>query len=124
MNYIKDEWQKILIVLQKYITREERYAATFQYHIRLLLHFEANMTLNFPFFLMKILQKMSSQVRKNTKTPLTSLHHSNLIKILMCYELQQRHETWENFMERNKFESPVPSIKPPQPQEVPTILNE
>lgn len=58
---------------------------------------------------------MSSQVSKKTKNPLTSLHHSGLIKILICFELQQCHDTWDNFVERNQFEFQILSIKPPQP---------
>ena len=32
-NYIKDEWQKVLIVIEKFIIGERRYVITFQYHI-------------------------------------------------------------------------------------------
>lgn len=123
-NYIKDEWKKVLIVFQKFITREGHYAITYQYHIGMLLHLEANMTLNFPLFLIKSLRKMSIQVSKNTKNPLTILHHLGLINILICFELQQCHDTWENFIERNQFKSPVSSIKPPRPLRVPIVLNE
>ena len=87
-SYIKEDWQKVLMVLQKFITGEGRYAFTYQYHVRLLLHFEEKLTLNFPFYLMKSLQKMSQQVQKNIKNPLTNLHHSGLIEILICFELE------------------------------------
>ena len=48
-SYIKEDWQKVLLVLQKYITGEGWYAFTYQYHVRLLLHFEEKLTLNFHF---------------------------------------------------------------------------
>lgn len=90
-GYIKEEWQKVLMVLQKFITGEGCYEFTYQYHVRMLLHSKAKMMPNFPFFLMKSLQKMSHQVLKNKKISLTSWHHSSLIKILICYELEQWH---------------------------------
>ena len=77
------------MVLQKFITGEGHYAFTYQYHVRLLLHFEEKLTLNFPFFMMKSLQKMSQEVQKSKKNPLTCLHHLGLIKILICFELEQ-----------------------------------
>ena len=74
-NFLQEEWQHLLFILQKIITGEGRYNLTFQYHVRLLLHFESEMTLNFPYFLYKILVKMSRQVKNNTQNPLSSLHH-------------------------------------------------
>lgn len=40
-HFLKEDWQQVLIILQKYITREGRYTVTLQYHIQLLLHFES-----------------------------------------------------------------------------------
>ena len=90
----------MLLVLQKFIIGEGRYAFTYKYHVwfllhfeekltlNFLLHFEEKLTLNFPFFPMKSIQKMSQQVQKNKKNPLTSLHHLGLIKILICFEME------------------------------------
>lgn len=112
------------MVLHKFISGEGHYAITYEYHMRLLLRFEAKMTLNFPFFMMKSLQKMSSQVLKNKKNTLTSLHHQSLIKILICFKLQQCHDTWENSLERNQFKTPAPSTNPTHRQKVLAALNE
>ena len=61
------------------------------------------MTLNFPFFLYKCLVKMSKQVKRNVLNPLSSLHHSGLIKILACGELERWKETCVSFFNRNRF---------------------
>ena len=57
--------------------------------------------MNFPYFLCKSLVKMSGQVKINEHNPLSSLHHSSLIKILICYELEQRKDTWIAFLDHN-----------------------
>lgn len=46
---------------------------------------------------------MSGKVRRNTQNPLPSLHHSSLIKILVCHELEQRKDTWIAFLNCNYF---------------------
>lgn len=46
---------------------------------------------------------MSKQVKRNTQNPLSSLHHSGLIKILVCYDLEKRKDMWISFLNRNCF---------------------
>ena len=60
---------------------------------------------------MKSIQKMSQQVQRNVNNPLTSLHHSGLVKILICSELEQRHDSWVKFLKRNQFETLVSTPK-------------
>ena len=76
------------MVLHKYITGEGWYAFTYQYHVSLLSHLEENLTLKFPFYLMKSIQNMSQQVQKNIKNPFMNLHHSRLIIKFICFELE------------------------------------
>ena len=73
----------MLYVLQKYLTYEGRYVNTLNYHIRLLLHFEAELEMNFPYFLYKSLAKMSRRVQKHYGNPYNSLYHHRLVKILI-----------------------------------------
>ena len=54
---------------------------------------------------------MSQQVQWNIKNPLTSLHHSGLIKILICSKLDKRHDNWVKFLKRNQFENLVSTPK-------------
>ena len=102
-NFLQEEWKHLLFILQKLVTGEGRYNLTFQYHVRLLLHFEFGMTLNFPYFLYKSMVKMSRQVKKNTQNPLSSLHHLGLIKMLVCNALEKQNDTWVSFLNWNQF---------------------
>ena len=87
-------------VLQEYLTCEGRYVITLNYHVHLLLHFEARLEMNFPYFLCKSIAKMSRQVHKHSGNPYNSLYHHGLIKILIEDELHVRRDTWDNFVNR------------------------
>jgi hypothetical protein len=102
--WLKDEWNTPLEILQRYLTCEGNYALIFQYHIQILLHFEFDQQLNFPYYLWKSLRKMSSQVKKNEKNPSKSLYHHGLVIILIIEELSKRNEMWESFIGQNKFD--------------------
>jgi hypothetical protein len=58
-TWIPEKWKNLLFVLQKVITYEGQYVVAFLYHILLLLHFEFNDHLNFPFYLCQILGRMA-----------------------------------------------------------------
>jgi hypothetical protein len=61
-EWIKDELINPLIVITRIITCEGRYSVFKAFHFRLLAHFQFNKPLNFPFYFLKSLEKMSSQV--------------------------------------------------------------
>jgi hypothetical protein len=61
-EWIKDEIIKPLIVITRMITCEGRYSIFKAFHFRLLAHFQFNKPLNFPFYLLKSLENISSQV--------------------------------------------------------------
>jgi hypothetical protein len=86
-EWIKDELINPLIVITRLITCEGRYSVFKACHFRLLAHFQFNKPLNFPFYFLKILEKMSSQVHKNLANPHNSLFHHGLIKFLVISEL-------------------------------------
>jgi len=46
-NYIKEEFHPMITSLQRFVTCEGRYAVTFIYHLRLLLHFEGGPEIDF-----------------------------------------------------------------------------
>ena len=112
-SYLKEEWQKVLMVLQKYLTNEGHYTVAFIYQARILLHLEASMELNFPYFLFKSIQKMSSQGQKNTNNPTYSLHRYGLTKLLVCEEFKSRKITWEALLAKNLSGSPKDGSLPP-----------
>jgi hypothetical protein len=92
---IKEELINPLIVITRLITCEGRYSVFKAYHFRLLAHFQFNKPLNFPFYFLKSLKKMSSQVRKNVTNPHNNLFHHGLIKLLVLDELRK---TWDEFI--------------------------
>ena len=97
---MQDEWRNVLYVLQKYLTSKGRYVTTLNYHIRLLLHFEAEPEMNFPYFLCKSLAKMSRRVQKHSGNPYNSLYHHGLVKILIEDEMHLQKDNWANFVDR------------------------
>jgi hypothetical protein len=88
-DWIKEESINPIIVITRLITCEGRYSTFKDCHFRLLAHFMFNKPLNFPFYFLKILEKMPSQVRKNVTNPHNSLFHHGLIKLLVLSELEK-----------------------------------
>jgi hypothetical protein len=88
-EWIKPELVNPLIVITRLITCEGRYSTFKACHVRLLAHFLFNKSLNFPFYFLKSLEKISSQVRKNVTSPHNSLFHHGLIKLLVLTELEK-----------------------------------
>jgi hypothetical protein len=72
-EWIKVEFINPLIAITRLITCEGRYSTFKACHFRLLAHFLFNKPLNIPFYFLKSLEKMSSQVRKNMTNPLLAL---------------------------------------------------
>jgi hypothetical protein len=106
--YIMDEWKAPLEILQRYLTCEGRYALTYQYHVRILLHFESKELINFPYYLYKSLEKMSKMVRRNSQNPQSSLYHHGLVKMLVEAELRKINKTWDQFLGENAFIDQIP----------------
>jgi hypothetical protein len=88
-EWIKAELVNPLIVIIRLITCEGRYSTFKACHFRLLAHFLFNKPLNFPFYFLKSLEKLSSQVRKNVTNPHNSLFHHGLIKLLVLAKLEK-----------------------------------
>jgi hypothetical protein len=108
-EWIKEELINPLIVITRLITCEGRYSTFKAYHFRLLAHFQFNKPLNFPFYFLKSLEKMSSQVRKNVTKPHNNLFHHVLIKLLVLAKLEKHRQTWDEFI--YQFANPHLTIK-------------
>jgi hypothetical protein len=108
-EWIKEELINPLIVITRLITCEGRYSTFKACHFRLLAHFQFNKPLNFPFYFLKSLEKMSSQVRKNVTNPHNNLFHHGLIKLLVLAELEKQGKTWDAFI--YQFANPHLTIK-------------
>jgi hypothetical protein len=108
-EWIKPELVNPLIIITRLITCEGRYSTFKACHFRLLAHFLFNKPLNFPFYFLKILEKMSSQVRKNVTNPHNSLFHHGLIKLLVLTELEKQGKNWDAFI--YQFANPHLTVK-------------
>jgi hypothetical protein len=108
-EWIKEELINPIIVITRLITCEARYSTFKSCHFRLLAHFQFNKPLNFPFYFLKSLEKMSSQVRKNVTNPHNSPFHHGLIKLLVLAELEKKGQTWNDFI--YQFANPHLKIK-------------
>ena len=85
----REEWVDPIKVLQSYITCEGRYAYAFKYHFRFLQHLVDESKMSLPFFLFKILQKMSSRVKGHQDHTTQSIFHHGLIKLIISNALQK-----------------------------------
>ena len=61
-SFMKDNYSKLLMIIQKYFTSEGRFHMVYSYHLRLLLHFLGKSSLDLPFYLYRSLTKMSDKV--------------------------------------------------------------
>ena len=80
------------MVIIQLVTCEGKFSVFKSYHIRLFAHFVDNRCLNFPFFFLQSLEKMSNLVRKNTLHPKSSLYHHSLIKILILDQVKEQNQ--------------------------------
>lgn len=93
------KWRDLMYVLQKFLTCEGYYSLTFLYHIRLLLHFESSKLINFPYCLLRSLEKMAKRVHKGKSSQVAyKLYHHRLITILIKKDLEAKNVTWEELL--------------------------
>jgi hypothetical protein len=88
-KWLKEEWQSVLVVVQKYITCEGRFSTIHCYHMCFLMHLNGDMEMNLPFYLLKILTKMEKRIQSHPQTAHKSLFHKGLIKIMVMYALSE-----------------------------------
>ena len=85
------KWRAILYILQNFLTYKGWYSLTFVYHFRLLLHFEFRKHINFPYYLLRSLEKMKKGVQNgNASQDEYRLYHHRLIAILVKKELEAK----------------------------------
>ena len=97
-NWIKLDYINPLTGIIHLITCEGKTNLFKAYHIRLLSHFLDQKCLNFPFYFLRSLEKMSSQVKKITVNPKGNLYHHSLIKLLILDQLKKRNQSWDTFV--------------------------
>lgn len=88
------KWKDLLYVFQKFLTCEGHYSLTFLYHTQFLLHFESGKLINFPYYLLWSLEKMSKGVQRWKSSQVAyKLYHHRLISILIKKELEVKNMT-------------------------------
>ena len=60
---LRDNYSKLLIVIQKYFTCEGRFQTIYMYHFKLLLNFIGKNLIDIPFYLFRSLGKMADKVQ-------------------------------------------------------------
>ena len=91
-GWIKPQYLNPLTVIIHLITCEGKFSVFKSYHLHLLSHFVDKKYLNFPFFFLRSLEKMSNQVTKNIVNPKGSLYHHSLIKILILDQIKEHNQ--------------------------------
>jgi len=86
-----------------------------------MFHFIGKDEMNIPFYLLRIIGKMSDRVQSKSKAVDTSIFHYGLIRMLISEELRKRNISWEQFIilthmkldivatPQSKIPSPFPS---------------
>ena len=103
VSALEEKWTSLLSIIHKFITCEGQFGSMYMYHIRLLMNFLENQTINLPYFLLNSLKKMSITIQKNLDDIEPHLYHHGLVKILIEKQLKERKDTWEQFLIRNFF---------------------
>jgi len=93
ISSLKNKWGNMLLILQKFITCEGRFGFMYVYHIRLLMNFLENGTINLPFFLLNSLRRMATNIQKKIESIETTMYHHGLVKILVEFHLKSIGDT-------------------------------
>ena len=110
-SFMKENYENLLMIIQKYFTCEGRFQMVYSYHLRLLLHFVGKRSLESPFYLYIILGKMSYNVKIKIEGNETSLFHHGLIKLLVLEELRRLDTDWTSFLFMSGYEIDVVTPK-------------
>jgi hypothetical protein len=57
-NHLIEQFDRILKIIQRYFTCEGRFNTLYQYHIRLLLHFNGKIEMNIPYYFLRSIGKI------------------------------------------------------------------
>jgi hypothetical protein len=94
-----------------YITCKGHFSLVHLYHIRLLIHVNGDYPLNFPYFLLKILSKMSKRIQTHPATTKKSIFHQGLIKTLVRFSLSEVQRSWDWLIQSLKPKQQEPKSK-------------
>jgi len=100
------KWQDLLFILQKFVTSEGCYTLALIYHLRLLLHFESGKLINFPYNLLRSLEKIAKGMQSGNASQVASkLYHRGLITILVKKKQEEKGITSGAFLKEFQVRS-------------------
>jgi hypothetical protein len=95
---INEEWTDILTIVQRYITGEVNFLIAHCYHLHFLIKLNSDKELSIPFYLLKILTKISTRVQSHTEYSHRSICQQGFIKILVLFSLYEIEIPYKYFM--------------------------
>jgi hypothetical protein len=98
-----EQFDRLLKIIQRYFTYEERFNTLSQYHIIFLLPFTGKVEMNIPYYLLRSIVKMLDRIQTKSKDVYSSLFHYGLIKMLVSDELGKKDISWEHFVVTSHF---------------------
>jgi hypothetical protein len=105
VTMLKQRWHDLLMIIKQFITCEGPYGFVFLHHLRFLMVF-MGYQFNMPYYLHRILFKMSKKYKRNQAD--SSLFHYGLVKLIVVCHLSLHGDCWSNFLARNNFEDSNP----------------
>ena len=103
-SWLKEDWQQVLKVAQKFITCEVCFSITHLYQMRLLTHISGDDPLNLPYYLYNSLLKMSKRYQKQPLSSPQLVYHRGLIKILVQIQFNKKGKSWDEFLLAGGFQ--------------------
>jgi hypothetical protein len=111
VTMLKQRWKDLSMVIKQFITCEVRYGFVFLHHLCLIMVF-MGFELNMPYYLHRILFKMSKKYKRNQAD--NSLFHYGLVKMIVVCHLGLHRDCWDDFLVRNNFvDSDPPQVDKP-----------
>lgn len=103
-HWLKEEWQGVIKVIQRYITCDFHLTRATVYLMRFLGHLVGVKELNLVNFPYKSLSRMSHKIQVNPSLKHWYVFHKGLIKILVSHQLRKLGKTWDEFLREEGFE--------------------
>ena len=97
-SWLKEDWQQVLKIVQKFITCEGCFSIAHLYQMRLLTHITCDDPLNLVHYLYNSFLKMSKRYQKQPLSSPQYVYHRGLIKILVQYQLNKKGKSWDEFL--------------------------
>ena len=103
-SWLKEDWQQILRVVQRYITCEGHFSIAHLYQMRLLTHISSDDPLDLVHSLYNSLLNMFKRYQKQPLSSPQYVYHCGLMKILVQHQLSKKGKSWDEFLVAEGFQ--------------------